>query len=927
MSNKQNNCKIVNEWKERNLTREAAEGSLSKAFEVDGIIDQLTECILSGRNPIITGESGIGKTSIIHELVRRIEAGHALWKLRGQEVLQLSLRRRASGLKQPNSQMRPEMQKLVTALIDPKCNFIPYFRDLHLAYTFDLEPQLQLLSFQLEVPILAEGERKTIQSMLEETPELSQQFLPINIEEPSLTTAQRILDLWSEEQQKQSRLHFSPDALEEALYLSHRFLARDRLPRKALDLLAHAGSLAEDGRTITGANVIERFCSHHRVPNLLIDPALPLQLQDLETRFRNAVLGQEEAINAMVQMISLIKSGLSDMRRPFGAFLFVGPTGVGKTHLAQFLAEVLFGSRDRIARLNMADFPLERHAQLLFGDPDDHRPAQIRGLLTRRISGQPFAVLLLDEFEKAHPKVHDRFLQLIDEGAFINGAGETVSCRSMIIIMTSNTGAEVYRGQTIGFSPTGDLAAMDKEVDRRLSETFRFEFLNRFDLVVHFHPLSRNHIRTIALRELEQLKQRVGFKQRKLFLDVDESVLDWITVHGYDPDFGARFLRRMIERHVTTAISETIVRENPAPEDTIELSVRRNRIRAKLLGKPSTYPKKLRETVVLPVGTAKKIRSLDLNQLITEARSIVDAARNRLAGLESDRKEAAELLVHINEPDFWDRSDHREAVLDRYRALDVAIRMRERFAGPILHLKEILEDSGVSSAVLSPALEQAAYSFRQWEDCLAEEGHAEVWMVLSTADPLKKAGQWIRKLANMELAWSRHLGLTASVAAYSIAENEMNRAVLEIEGPGAEIYLSMENGIHRLHFPRTKDAKIRVEILPNKSPKYNLAVDIRSMKHRRGEFNMKLRCKGRLEVENLGYIVELFAENESVLTRLLPDLSAAWSEQTVEADVARIYGKDGVVHDPRTGVTSNRIKEIWKGRLDDFLEGWRRTRV
>ena len=591
MSKDQDNFKIINLWVERNLTQETVDGSLSKAFEVDGIIDQLTECILAGRNPIITGESGIGKTSIIHELVRRIESGSTLGELKGQQVLQLSLRRRASGLKQPGSQMRPEMQKLVTALLDPDCNIIPYFRDLHLAYAFNLEPQLQLLSFQLQVPILAEGERKTIQSMLEETPELSQQFLTITIEEPSLTTAHRILELWSEEQQKQSRMNFSPDALEEALYLSHRFLARDRLPRKALDLLTHAGSLVEDGRTITGKNVIERFCSHHRVPNLLIDPALPLELQDLEARFKNAVLGQQEAIHAIVQMVSMIKSGLSDMRRPFGTFLFVGPTGVGKTHLAQFLAEVLFGSRDRIVRLNMADYPLERHAQSLFGDPDDHRPAQIRGLLTRRISGQPFAVLLLDEFEKAHPKVHDRFLQLIDEGAFINGAAETVSCRSMIIIMTSNTGAEVYRGQTIGFNPKGDLTAMDREVDHRLSETFRFEFLNRFDRVVHFHPLTRNHIRTIALRELEQLKHRVGFKQRRLFLEVDESVLDWITVHGYHPDFGARFLRRMIERHVTTAISDAIVRENPVTEDTIELSVRRNRIRARLLSKPLPPPR------------------------------------------------------------------------------------------------------------------------------------------------------------------------------------------------------------------------------------------------------------------------------------------------------------------------------------------------
>jgi len=926
MSKDQDNFKIINLWVERNLTQETLDGSLSKAFEVDGIIDQLTECILSGRNPIITGESGIGKTSIIHELVQRIESGSTLGELKGQQVLQLSLRRRASGLKQPSGQMRPEMQKLVAALLDPDCNIIPYFRDLHLAYVFNLEPQLQLLSFQLQVPILAEGERKTIQSMLEETPELSQQFLTITIEEPSLTTAHRILELWSEEQQKQSRMNFSLDALEEALYLSHRFLARDRLPRKALDLLTHAGSLAEDGRTITGTNVIERFCDHHRVPNLLIDPALPLELQDLEDRFKSAVLGQQEAIRAIVQMVSMIKSGLSDMRRPFGTFLFVGPTGVGKTHLAQFLAEVLFGSRDRIVRLNMADYPLERHAQSLFGDPDDHRPAQIRGLLTRRISGQPFAVLLLDEFEKAHPKVHDRFLQLIDEGSFINGAAETVSCRSMIIIMTSNTGAEVYRGQTIGFSPTGDLTAMDREVDQRLSETFRFEFLNRFDRVVHFHPLSRNHIRTIALREFEQLKQRVGFKQRRLFLEVDESVLDWITVHGYHPDFGARFLRRMIERHVTTAISDAIVRENPVTEDTIELSVRRNRIRARLLSKSLTPPTKLRQTVVLPVGTTKKFRNLELNQMLAEARALVDAAGNRLAELENDRREAADLLTQINKPGFWDLIDHCEEVLDRYRTLDVAIRMRKRFAGPILHLAKLIEENTPTPADLSTALEQAANSFRQWEDCLAEEGQTEVWMALSTSDPLKSAGRWIRKLANMELAWSRQLGLTASVAAYSIAEDELNRAVLEIEGPGAEIYLSMEHGIHRLHFPRGKDSRIRVEVLPNSSSKDNSQVDIRPTKHRRGEFNMELRCRGRVEIENRGYIVELFAENKSVLSRLLPDLARAWSKQPAQVDVSRIYGRDGVIHDPRTGVTSNRIKEVWKGRLDEFLEGWRRMK-
>ena len=383
----------------------------------------------------------------------------------------------------------------------------------------------------------------------------------------------------------------------------------------------------------------------------------------------------------------------------------------------------------------------------------------------------------------------------------------------------------------------------------------------------------------------------------------------------------------MIERHVTTAISGTIVRENPAPRDTIELSVRRNRIHARLLSKTPTSPTKLRNTVVLPVGTTKKIRNLDLNQLIVEGRVLVDAVSDQLAVLERDRREAADLLAQINEPDFWDRIDNREVVLDRYRALDVAIRMRKRFAGPILHLVELLDDNPTSFSVLSPAWEQAADSFRQWEECMVEEGHAEIWMVLSASDPLKPAGRWIRKLANMELAWSRRLGLTGSVAAYSIAGDELNRAVLEIEGPGAEIYLSMESGIHRLHFPRAKDSKIRVEIMPNVPSKNIFQVDIRSIKHRRGEFNMKLKYKGRVEAENRGYIAELFAENESVLSRLLPDLAMAWSKQpAADVDVARIYGKDGVIQDPRTGVTSNRIKEIWKGRLDEFLEGWRRIR-
>jgi len=154
----------------------------------------------------------------------------------------------------------------------------------------------------------------------------------------------------------------------------------------------------------------------------------------------------------------------------------------------------------------------------------------------------------------------------------------------------------------------------------------------------------------------------------------------------------------------------------------------------------------------------------------------------------------------------------------------------------------------------------------------------------------------------------------------------LNRAVLEIEGPGAEIYLSMEHGIHRLHFSRGKDSRIRIEVLPNSSSKDNSRGNIRPIKLRRGEFNMELRCRGLVEVENRGYFVELFAENENVISRLLPDLARAWSKQPAQVEVSRIYGRNGVIHDPRTDMTSNLIKEVWKGRLDEFLEAWRRKK-
>src|SRR5437016_3147552 len=436
MAKKPSAARVLEEWTERDLTAAAGEGDLPPAFEFEDQISIAGEALLSGHNLLIAGESGVGKTALVYELIRRAAATDAS-ALSGKRVLQFSFRHRVATLKIPNM-LLPEMQHLIDALCEFGGQIIPFFRDFHLAEAFNLEPQLQALAYRFDGLVLGEAEPGPLAALFESMPELEQQYVTLSVEEPDLARAAKILSAWAEHYRDREGLYFTPEAQDEALHLSHRFLARTRLPRKALDLLVQVAGVRGERNTIERSDVIERFSKVHHVPRELVDPVEPLDLSALNRELAEQLLGQPEAVEIISRTIGLIKSGLSDMRRPFGVFLFAGPTGVGKTHAAQLLAQHLFGSRERMIRLNMADYQTDQAPQVLFGDPSDYRLPLRRGVVTQRVSGKPFAVLLLDEFEKAHEKVADRFLQLFDEGAFINGHGETIACRSMILIATSN---------------------------------------------------------------------------------------------------------------------------------------------------------------------------------------------------------------------------------------------------------------------------------------------------------------------------------------------------------------------------------------------------------------------------------------------------------------------------------------------------------
>ncbi len=920
-------------WTERDLTAIAKRGELAPAFCVDEHLRQLDDIVMSGRCAIIVGESGVGKSSIVYELIRRIylpnpdQEPHPPLQMmeafKGRRILQISLRRRAAGLRQPHSQMGEEVLALVDALVATEEPIALYFRDMDLAFQFNLETHFENLAFKFDGPIIAEGLRSSIQNMLEYHPELDQHFVTLIVEEPGLQTMELILNQWSEHHTLETGIAIEDTALQHALYLSHRFLSRSRMPRKALDLIEQVAATTRSG-SVTVADVINRFCDNHRVPRDLVDPDIHLDLEQLRAYFDKRVLGQDDAVSVLVDVIGLIKSGMSDSRRPFGVFLFVGPTGVGKTHLAQLLADFLFGDKERLIRVNMSDYSEPGKAEVLFGNPNGATPSTTRGVLAHRVSGHPFAVLLLDEFEKAHDSVHDRLLQLMDEGSFINGAGETVSCRSMIIIATSNAGAEVYRSEGFGFAPKElDRCAKDAELSRRLRETFRFEFLNRFDRIVHFHPLSQGDIRTIALREFDLITSRAGFAQRKLKLKVDESLIDWISVQGYHPDFGARFLRRTIERHIATAIATAIVRESPSPGSTLTATIRLNKVVSYVSSESSEPVLNPPLFVSQSIAVVPPIDSRDISILRNEANALLTLASQTFVDMLAKKAERKNLLGKMNQSSFWENRGKRADVLDRFRELEVFLRAESRAATAMERLQEeldTLEDSPSSRYRLTQRMESAEATLLDWTRRQEEKKRSALWMMLSCSEDTS-GGTYLTKLLEMELAWCRRLGLDATVIAYSEDEYGVSRAWLAIEGIGAHSFLSMEEGIHR--FTNAEGSGIHCECeLWSVS---QLATDnhrVRSSRQRHGAFTLQIDCKSLVRYGDEEFLV--LGRRDANFSNLVAelDLRKALPSALVNV-VARIYQYDEGASDPRTGVAIQRNKTILSGNLDRFLEAWR----
>jgi ATP-dependent Clp protease ATP-binding subunit ClpC len=351
--------------------------------------------------------------------------------------------------------------------------------------------------------------------------------------------------------------------LEEVVDFAKSFYTRSKAPGRACDLhdalIDYATRKADDETDpieLKTDQIPPCLSEETGISLELLDDTVPLDLDQTRGWFTDRLIDQDSAVDAIVDRMAMVKAGLVDPQAPLGVYFLVGPTGVGKTYLAQLVAERIFGDRDRMTRFDLSEYQGRYAVEKLIGSPHDR---DREGLLTEEIRNQPYSVLLFDEFEKADPDIFHLFLQILDEGRLTDAQGRTTDFRQTLIFLTSNLGASKMSIAPVGFEHDSGRNAQEKRIRDQLDDFFAPEFLNRLDDILVFTPLSRQAMARLVEIEVERMLDRRGFSRRDLTVQTDSAARTWLEEHGFSERFGARELQRTLEREVLTPISRLLV--------------------------------------------------------------------------------------------------------------------------------------------------------------------------------------------------------------------------------------------------------------------------------------------------------------------------------------------------------------------------------
>jgi ATP-dependent Clp protease ATP-binding subunit ClpC len=573
----------------RDLTAAARAGALAPVIGRERELLRVVR-VLSRRtksNPVLVGEAGVGKTAVVEALAQRIADGKSL---SGRRLVELSLASLVAG-----TQYRGQFEERLLEVIEEARahpDVILFLDELHtLVGAGSAEGSLD--AGNILKPALARGDFACIgattdaeyRRYIERDAALERRFQPVHVGEPSVEQAREILRGLQPKYEVHHGVVIAPEAIDAAVELTVRYVPGRRLPDKAVDALDEACARARIPRLSTPERRAEAETQLPVTAELVAEvvaewTGLPLgrltrdaadQLLDLEETLRRRLVGQDEAVARVAGRIRRARAGLGDPGRPVGVFLFLGPTGVGKTELARALAAALFDSEDRLVRLDMSEFQEPHAVAKLIGAPPGYVGYGDEGQLTGRLRGQPYAVVLLDEIEKAHPEVFDLLLQVFDAGRLTDAQGRTVDARQAVFIMTANLGADRRR---LGFD-AGAGSPTVAEPEQVLRGYFRPEFVSRIDEAIVFRPLGEESLREIALRRIGALQERLR-RERSIDFDLAPDAVALLVRRGRG---GARALRRAIERLLEEPLSRALLDGNPRAGGLVRVHAEGDRLR------------------------------------------------------------------------------------------------------------------------------------------------------------------------------------------------------------------------------------------------------------------------------------------------------------------------------------------------------------